>query len=84
MVPDDLSCLLPLQENKFGTVWCEQVFRNRHDGERVRRKGVYSPDWKLIHKEDEYKYLEAPKVIPEERIFPHQTRPPPAMEVIFG
>ncbi|CAG0897651.1 unnamed protein product [Darwinula stevensoni] len=71
------------QENKFGAVWCKQVFRNQHDGERLMRKGVYSPDWKLIHKEDEHKYLEAPKVIREEKIFPRQTRPPPAMEESF-
>ena len=72
-----------LQENTKGKVVVEELFNGRYLGVRDKSKVAYKTDFRLVHKHEEHKCIEAFKnaETPEVKIFPQTMEMPPLLKV---
>ncbi|XP_068206961.1 small ribosomal subunit protein mS34 [Palaemon carinicauda] len=72
------------EDNLRGKVLVERVFRGVNMGVVDISKSAYKTDFKLIHKHEEHKYLEALKNFkpPEVKILPQTMEMPPLLKII--
>lgn len=77
-----------MQENKFGRVWVEKVFRGRSYGEFELSHTTYKNDFKLVPKDQEEIYhsktLVAEKVDSLRKPLPEYLQFPPLLQVTYN
>ncbi|XP_045620166.1 uncharacterized protein mRpS34 [Procambarus clarkii] len=72
------------EDNMRGKILVEKVFRGKYCGVVDISKAAYKTDFRLIHKHDEAKYLQAQEKVThaEQKILPNTLEMPPLLKIV--